>query len=218
MWCVTKLDDEYIKRMEDILRLYGKPYKQTEPVICFDEKSVQLLSDTYPSKPCRPGRVAQRDHEYVRHGTANVFCCIEPKAGRHFVKVTLRRTALDFAEVLRDISKRYPKARTIHLVMDNLNTHCLKSLIERFGEKKAKAIWKQFTVHYTPKHASWLNQAEIQISAYSRAVLRHARVSSTEELKTRSSKWMRKMNKQAQPFQWRFSTKDSRKIFKYKQN
>lgn len=218
MWCVTNLNDQYIRRMENILHLYNKPYNAAEPVICFDEKSVQLLSDAYPYKSCRSGAVAQRDHEYVRHGTANVFCCVEPKVGRHFVKVTLRRTAVDFAETINDISKRYSNARTIHLVIDNLNTHCQKSLLLRFGETKGRALWRRFIVHYTPKHASWLNQAEIQISAYSRSVLRHARIPSIEKLKQLSSAWQRRVNIIAKPFQWKFSKKDARRVFKYKQN
>lgn len=204
--------------MENILQLYNKPYNPTEPVICFDEKSVQLLSDTYSYKPCRPGAVAQRDHEYIRRGTANVFCSVEPKAGRHFVKVTTRRTALDFAEAINDISKRYPTAKTIHLVLDNLNTHCQKSLLLRFGKAKGRSLWRRFTVHYTPKHASWLNQAEIQISAYSRAVLRHARIDSIDSLRQQSSAWQRRMNIKAQPFQWKFSRKDSRRVFNYAQD
>jgi transposase len=214
MWCVGELDDEYIARMEDVLSLYAKPYNLKEPVVCFDEKSVQLLDDIYPVVPVRPGRIARRDHEYVRCGTANEFCSVEPRAGRYFLKVTQRRTATDFAEVLKDLAGRYPKARTIHLVLDNLNTHCLKSVIKRFGERRGRTLWKRFTVHYTPKHASWLNQAEIAISVFSGAVLRHKRYPTIAPLRHATAAFQKRRNAQGRPFDWRFTVADARRKFR----
>jgi hypothetical protein len=218
MWCVAKLDEEYIERMENILRLYNKPLNSNEPVVCFDEKSVQLLSDLYAPQLPQPGKILRRDHEYVRCGTVNVFCSVEPKAGRHFLKVTKRRTALDFADVLRDIEHRYADADVIHLVLDNLNTHRLKSLTSRFGEIEGTRLWRRFSFHFTPKHASWLNQAEIQISAFARAVVRRSRLPSPAALRAATKAWQRKMNKLMRPFSWTFNVPKARKVFNYDKN
>lgn len=215
MWCVSTIDAEYIQRMEDVLAIYQRPYDFREPVICFDEKSVQLFQDRYAPTNCRPGKVARRDHEYIRRGTANIFCAIEPKAGRHFLKVTQRRTAADFAEAIRDLAACYPKARRIHLVLDNLNTHSLSSLIARFGDTKARRLWRRFQLHYTPKHASWLNQAEIQISALARGGLRGRRFPSIRILAQNVSAWKKMANRAARHFTWGFSVADARKKFKY---
>ncbi len=171
MWCVAKLDEEYIDRMEDVLALYEKPLSEEEPVVCIDEKPVMLHRDTRARLAVRPGRLARRDYEYKRCGTANVFCGAEPKAGRHFLKPTPDRAAAEFAEYLLKMVARYPDARTIHLVMDNPNTHGRKSLTDCYGEKLGGLLWKRFTVHYTPKHGSWLNQAEIEVSLLSRLCL-----------------------------------------------
>src|SRR5271170_7384084 len=126
MWCVAELDEEYIRRMEDILAIYEKPLNQREPVVCMDEKPVVLHQDVRPAQAMRPGRVARRDGEYQRCGTANLFCGVEPKAGRYFHKVTADRSSPAFADYLLDIAARYPKAETIHLVLDNLNSHTRK--------------------------------------------------------------------------------------------
>ncbi|KAF0139843.1 MAG: transposase, partial [Ignavibacteria bacterium] len=164
MWCIPKLDKEYIDRMEDVLDLYEKPYNPKEPVVCLDEKSIQLLKSAREDVAAKKdGQITKRDSEYIRCGTANAFCGIEPKAGKHFTIVTRRRKRPDFAKVLNKISKRYPKAKTINLVMDNLNTHNEKSLVTYYGKKEGHEIWRRFTIHYTPKHGSWLNQAEIEI-------------------------------------------------------
>ena len=151
MWCVAKLDEEYIARMEDVLGLYERPLSTTEPVVCIDEKPVVLHEDTCTPIPMLPGRVARRDYEYKRCGTANVFCGVEPKAGRHFTKVTPTRCSAEFADYLLKIASRYPAAHTIHLVMDNLSTHTQKALVERFGDTAGTWLWDRFTVHYTPK-------------------------------------------------------------------
>jgi DDE superfamily endonuclease len=146
MWCVAELDEEYIARMEDVLALYEKPLSEKEPVVCLDEKPVVLHADIRPSLPARPGYLARRDYEYERCGTANVFCCVEPKAGRHFPKATATRSAAEFADHLVEIIAQYPRARTIHLVLDNLNTHCRKALTDRYGEKLGSLLWARFTV------------------------------------------------------------------------
>jgi hypothetical protein len=137
MWCVPELDDEYITRMEDVLETYERPYDPEEPVLCLDEKPVTLHAEVRPASAAEPGREARRDSEYERCGTANVFCAVEPKAGRHFTFVTPNRSAFEFARVVCDLALQYPKAKTIHLVMDNLNIHCRKSLMDALGARWA---------------------------------------------------------------------------------
>jgi hypothetical protein len=150
--------------MEDVLALYEKPLSEKEPVVCVDEKPVVLHADVRVPRPMRPGQIARRDCEYQRRGTANAFCGVEPKAGRHFTKVTPNRSSPEFADYLVQIVAGYPEADTIHLVMDNLSSHHRKALVERYGERIGGLLWDRFTVHYTPKHGSWLTQAEIEIS------------------------------------------------------
>jgi hypothetical protein len=139
MWCVADLDAEYLRKMEDVLAVYEKPYRAAEPVVCLDEKPVSLHADLRAPLPARPGQVAKRDNEYKRCGTANVFCAVEPKAGKHFTFPTPDRSAPELARVLNRIIGSYPFARTIHLVMDNLNIHCRKTLTDYFGEECAPA-------------------------------------------------------------------------------
>lgn len=216
MWCVPKIDGEYIERMEDVLDLYEKPYNAKRPVVCLDEKPTQLLNNGRPSIAAKPGNgIAKKDYEYVRNGTANVFRAVEPRMGRHFTKVTERRTKPDFAEFLKDIADAYPKAREIELVMDNLNTHNESSLIERYGSHLGSKIWSRFDVHYTPKHASWLNQAEIAIGIYSRQCLGKDRIPNIDELKSRSAAWNKRANKEKIIINWTFTKKKARKKFKY---
>jgi len=216
MWCIPELTSEFIERMEDILDTYALPYDPLEPVICFDEKPVQLLGETRETiKATKPGDITKRDYEYKRCGTANVFCAVEPKFGKHFTYVTENRKGPEFAKVVNRISKQYPEARTIHLIMDNLNTHSLKSLTRFYGEEKGKEIWKKYTIHFTPKHASWLNQAEIEIGIYSRQCIGKSRVSSIKELRDKTNAWNKDVNKKKIKVNWKFTTKDAREKFKY---
>src|SRR5260370_1143711 len=140
-------------------------------VVCIDEKPVVLHEEVRPPVAMQPGRVARRDAEYRRCGTANVFCGVQPKAGRHFTKVTRNRCSPEFADYLLDIAVDYPEADTIHLVMDNLSSHTRKALVDRFGTEAGDWLWNRFTAHHTPKHGSWLNQAEIAIGLFSRQCL-----------------------------------------------
>ena len=161
-------DEAYIAKMEDVLALYEKPYRSAEPVICLDEKPVSLHADVRPYRPARPGHIATRDNEYKRCGTANIFAVVEPKAGQHFTRATPNRSAAQFAMLIQDLVAAYPFARHIHVVMDNLNIHCRKSLTDHLGAKQGRYLWSRLKVHYTPKHGSWLNQAEIELSLMSR--------------------------------------------------
>src|SRR5215470_11271790 len=151
---ITDLNNEYIERMEDVLETYERSYSPQEPVICLDEKPVTLHADIRPPRPAAPGREARRDSEYERCGTANVFCAVEPKGGRHFLFPTPDRSAFQFAQAIFHLAMAYPQAQTIHLVMDNLNIHCRKSLTDLYGAEMAAEVWDRFTVHYTPKHGS----------------------------------------------------------------
>ncbi len=140
MWVVADLDDEYIARMEDVLEVYEKPYNPAEPVVCLDEKPVTLHADVRPPSPARPGREARQDSEYERRGTANVFCAVEPKAGRHFTVATPDRSGFEFAQVIADLVLHYSNAKTIHLVVDNLRSHTRKPLTELYGTELGSAI------------------------------------------------------------------------------
>ena len=176
MWCVAELDEQYIARMEDVLAVYEKPLSAREPVVCIDEKPVVLHQEIRPPIAMQPGRVARRDCEYRRCGTANVFCGVQPKAGRHFTEVTPDRSSPQFADYRLDIAAAYPEADTIHLVMDNLSSHTRKAVVDRFGIEAGDWLWNRFAVHYTPKHGSWLNQAEIAIGLFSRQCLSQRRI------------------------------------------
>jgi hypothetical protein len=204
--------------MEDVLKLYEKPLSGKEPVICMDEKPVVLHAEVRPPRPMRPGRILRRDCEYVRRGTANAFCGVEPKAGRHFTKVTPNRSAPQFADYLVGIVAAYPDADTIHLVMDNLSTHRRKAMVDRYGEKIGGLLWDRFTVHYTPKHGSWLNQAEIEISLFSRQCLGQRRIPSLAALRPEAQAWNRKMNRDQVLINWKFTRKNARQKFGYKRN
>jgi len=202
--------------MEDVLEVYEKPLSAKEPVVCLDEKSVTLHADVRAPLPRKPGRVAKRDYEYERRGTANVFCAVEPKAGVHCTRATPTRCAAELAEFVRVLVDQYPDAETIHLVMDNLNTHCRKTLVDRFGPQEGEALWNRFTVHYTPKHGSWLNQAEIEISLFSRQCLGKRRIAGLGLLQQQASAWNCRMNHRRVRIDWRFDRKQARRKFHYR--
>jgi transposase len=212
MWCIPRLTDEFKKRMEDVINLYAKPLNEKEPVICFDEKSKQLLADSRVGKGVMPGKIAIRDYEYVRKGTANIFVAVEPKGGKRLTKVTMRRTKKDYANFLKKLLERYPHAEMIHLVQDNLNTHHKKSLIVTFGHKKADKIMSQIKFHFTPKHASWLNMAEIEIGILSRQCLKR-RIAQRKELQSEVSIWEKRSNKAKRTITWKFTTEKAQKTF-----
>ena len=216
MWCVAEIDDEYVERMEDVLGVYERDYDPKEPVVCFDERPLVLHADVREPIAAKPGSMAKRDGEYKRNGTANAFCAVEPKAGRHFTKITKNRKGWQFARVIEEIVSSYPRARTIHLVMDNLNTHKEKSLVKYFGERKGRKIWARITPHYTPKHGSWLNQAEIEISMFSRQCLGKDRIADLSAMKKRAHAWNRRVNRDKVKINWTFSRRKARKKFTYK--
>jgi transposase len=215
MWSIPELDDEYIDRMEDLLDLYERPLNPKEPVICVDERPVVLHAHARAPMPAKPRREARYDSEYVRRGTANVFCAVEPRAGRHMLKATSDRSGVEFAAMLAQIARAYRKARTIHLVLDNLSTHTEKSLRAAFGPALGSRIWNRFTVHYTPKHGSWLNQAEMEISLYSRQCLGRRRIPDLRTLRHETHAWECHANAHAIRIDWKFTTQDARRKFRY---
>jgi hypothetical protein len=218
MWVVADLDDDYIAKMEDVLETYEQPYDPQQPVVCLDEKPVTLHADVRPPSPVQPGREARRDNEYERCGTANIFCAVEPKAGRHFTFATPDRSGFEFARVAVKLAMAYPSAATIHLVMDNLSSHTQRSLATVFGAEMAAEVWSRFTVHYTPTHGSWLNQAEIEIGIFTRQCLGKRRIADLKTLRREAKAWNRRMNHDRVKIAWKFDRKTARQKFGYKRN
>ena len=216
MWVVADLNDDYITKMEDVLEVYEGPYDPQQPVVCLDEKPITLHADVRPDSPAMPGREARRDNEYERCGTANVFCAVEPKAGRHFTFATPDRSGFEFARVAVTLALAYPEAKTIHLILDNLNIHRRKALADVFGTEMAAEVWDRFTVHYTPTHGSWLNQAEIEIGIFSRQCLGKQRIPSLKILRAEARAWNRRMNRNKVKIEWKFDRKTARRKFGYK--
>jgi hypothetical protein len=213
---VAELDPDYVAKMEDVLETYEKPYDPKQPVVCLDEKPITLHAEVRPASPAAPGREARRDNEYERRGTANVFCAVEPKAGRHFTFPTPNRSAFEFAQIPFQLALQYPEADTIHLVLDNLNIHGRKSLTDLYGTEVGGEIWDRFTIHHTPIHGSWLNQAEIEISMFSRQCLGTRRIPDLKALRRQSRAWNLRTNRARVKINWRFDRKAARKKFGYK--
>ena len=196
--------------MEDVLDVYHRPHDETRPVVAVDEASKQLVGEAVQPIPAEPGQPERFDYEYVRNGTANLFMISEPLAGWRHVMVTERRTAKDFAEVLRWLAEDvYKEADKVVLVMDNLNTHKLASLYEAFPPEQARRIAERFEIHHTPKHGSWLNVAEIELSVLSRQCL-DRRIESIDELLKELEPWSEERNDRAVGVKWRFTTADAR--------
>jgi hypothetical protein len=196
--------------MEDVLEVYHRPYDERRPLVTLDEASKQLVGEVALPLPPLPGQPQRFDYEYVRHGTANLFMVSEPLLGWRAVQVTQRRTARDYAEVLRWLAEDvHPDAEVIVLVQDNLNTHRLASLYEAFEPERARRIAERFEVHYTPKHGSWLNVAEIELSVLSRQCL-DRRIGSLAELEREVAAWEEARNEQGAKVRWRFTTEQAR--------
>jgi hypothetical protein len=215
MWCVPEINGEFVERMEDVLRLYARRHDRAEPVVCLDERPVVLRGAARPGTAMQPGAPAKTDYEYVRNGTANIFCIVEPKTGRRLTYATARRTGRDFARALLRIAKAYPKARKIHLVVDNLSSHSEKSCIDTFGRTKGRALWRRFRVHYTPKHASWLNAAEMEASLVARQCLGKRRIPDLDVLRQQVQAWRRVATFAGSPIRWKFRVADARRVFRY---
>jgi transposase len=200
----------FVWRMEDVLDVYTRPYDPRYPQVCMDEVSKQLLRDTRTPQPSLPGQVQRVDFEYAREGVVNLFLFCEPLGGRRWVTVTARRTKVDWAQQIKDlVDVRYPQAERIVLVMDNLNTHGPASLYEVFPPAEAKRLADKLEIHYTPKHGSWLNMAEIELSVLSRQCL-DRRIPDVTTLLTEVQAWETKRNAEGGGIDWRFTTADAR--------
>jgi hypothetical protein len=196
--------------MEDVLEVYHRPFDPQRPVVCLDETSKQLVAETRTPVPAKPARPARADYEYERHGTANLFLVTEPMIGQRWVTVTGRRTAVDFARLIQHlVDVRYKDAERIVLVMDNLNTHRPASLYEAFEPAEARRLMEKLEIHHTPKHGSWLNVAEIELSLLAGQCL-DRRIATREELAREVRAWERRRNKDHGTVDWQFSTKDAR--------
>ena len=196
--------------MEDVLDLYHEPYDPQCPTVCFDETSKHLVAETRPPRPAAPGRIAQYDYEYERNGVRNLFLFFEPLAGWRHIEVTERRTKLDWAHCMKElVDEFYPNAERIRVVMDNLNTHNLAALYEAFEPQEARRLVNKLELHYTPKHGSWLNMAEIEFSALFRQCL-DRRIPDAETLASEVAAWEADRNTQQTTANWRFTTDDAR--------
>jgi DDE superfamily endonuclease len=196
--------------MEDVLELYGEVYDPERPVVCFDEKPVQLLGETRVPRPPRPGRAQRYDYEYERKGTANIFLAVEPLAGWRQVTVTERRTKLDFAAQMQQlVDVHYAEAKKVRLVLDNLNTHKPASLYEAFSPAEARRILRRLEFHYTPKHGSWLNMAEIELSVLGRQCLAR-RIAERDNVTKETEAWQGVRNKEGATIKWRFTVQQAR--------
>lgn len=196
--------------MEDVLDVYHRPYDPLRPQVCLDEASKQLISETRPAIPMKPGQIERVDAEYRRNGTASVFMLTVPLEGQRHVRVREHRTRKDFAEVIRELcDELYPGAEKIVLVMDNLNTHDAASLYEAFEPAEARRLAEKLEIHYTPKHGSWLNMAEIELSVLSRQCMNDY-FETQEQLAEQIAMWERSRNESNVGIDWRFTTADAR--------
>jgi hypothetical protein len=196
--------------MEDVLDVYQQPRDPDFPLVCLDEVSKQLWADTREAMPLQPGRPARPDYEYQRQGVSNLFMVFAPLEGWRHIKVTDRRTAIDYAHILKDLADTYwPKAKKIRLVQDNLNTHKPASLYEAFPPHAARRLIKRFQWHYTPKHGSWLNMAESEISVVIRQCL-DRRIADQKTLTQEITAWQQNRNKHYTKADWQFTTADAR--------
>jgi hypothetical protein len=203
-------DAEFVACMEDVLEVYHRPFDPTEPMVCLDETSKQMISETRPSIPMKPGQVKRIDPEYRRNGTASVFLMSVPLEGKRHVRVRQQRKREDFAAVVEELCDRlYPKARKIILVMDQLNTHSTASLYQAFKPHKARRLAEKLEIHYTPKHGSWLNIAEIELSVLSRQCLDDY-FETPEQMADQIADWERSRNQSKAGIDWRFTTSDAR--------
>jgi hypothetical protein len=196
--------------MEDVIAVYELPYDPDYPVVCMDETCKQLIGETHEAIACAPGRPTRIDHEYVRNGIAEIFLEVEPLTGKRHVAVTEQRTSKDWAQWIKGmLDERYPKAVRVRLVLDNLNTHSLASLYKTFEPQEARRMAERIEVHYTPKHGSWLNMAEIELSALNGQCL-DRRIPDPETMQSLITAWENDRNNRQSKIHWRFTNDDAR--------
>ena len=211
MWCIPKVDADFVCRMEDILDLYAEEHDPKKPVVCFDESPLQLVGETRLPIAAKPGKPKKFDYEYKRNGTANLFVFLDAKRGWRHVNVTEQRTKIDFAQQIKELSDvHYPDAEKIRVVMDNLSSHNPAALYEAFEPEEARRILRRMEFHYTPKHASWLNMVEIEIGVLKGQCL-HRRIESTDFLRSEISIWEKQRNGLEAKINWMFDVNKARK-------
>lgn len=211
MWCIQRITPEYRGRMYDILDLYAEPYDPKKPTVGVDEKPKPLHGEKRAPIPMKQGSPERYDYEYVRNGKANIFVATEPKGGKRITKVTDRRTKIDFAEFMKGIVDGvYPDAEVIRVVLDNLNTHFPSSFYENFSKSEAERILGKLEFHYTPKHASWLNVAEIEIGAMD-IECTGRRIADKETLTQQVAAWTKRRNRAKKKIDWTFTCQDAKK-------
>jgi transposase len=210
MWCIAKIDGEYIARMEDLLDLYAEPHDPKRPVVCFDESPIQLIGEVRVPIVAKPGKRYRYDSEYKRNGTANLFVMVDANRSWRKVKVTDQRANQDFAVCMRDlVDIDYPDADKVRVVMDNLSTHTAAAIYQTFPAAEARRILRRLEFHYTPKHASWLNMVEIEIGVIRRQCL-DKRIDSRAKLETEVRAWERRRTASGARIRWMFSTDQAR--------
>ncbi len=210
MWCIPKVDAEFVARMEDVLDLYGEAGDPKRPVVCFDESPTQLIGEIRQPIPAEPGQLERYDFEYRRNGTVNLFVFLDAHRPWRKVKVTARRTAEDFAACMRDLTDiHFPEAERIRVVMDNLSTHAPGALYKAMPAAEARRVLRRLEFHYTPKHASWLNMVEIEIGVL-RGQCLDRRIASRQKLAAEVAAWERQRNNSGARINWMFSTDQAR--------
>lgn len=210
MWCVPKVDSEYVARMEDVLDLYAAPVDPSRPVVCFDESPTQLIGEAREPQPAAPGAPARVDYEYVRHGTVNLFVVYDIHRGWRHVEVTDQRTSQQFAHRMRAlVDEQYPEAVQIRVVMDNLSTHTAAALYDTFEPTEARRILRKLEFHYTPKHASWLNMVEIEIGVLKAQCL-DRRIAERSTMEREIAAWERRRNEAGARIRWMFTVDKAR--------
>jgi len=215
MWCIPEASAAYVAAMEDVLDVYEMPYNAEEPVVCFDETSKQLIAEKRIPTPAQPGKPRRQDYEYRRNGTRNLFMFFEPLTNYRHVEVTQRRTKQDFARCMRWLTDvAYPDVRVLHVVLDNLNTHTAAALYETFAPAEARRILKRLRFHFTPKHGSWLNMAEIEFSIFARLCL-NQRIPDATSLQRELLALEAERNQKQATVNWQFSTEDARLKLKH---
>ena len=210
MWCIPEVSAEYVAAMEDVLDLYEEPYDENRPMVCFDESPQQLIAEVRERIPATPGHPECFDVEYKRNGVRDLMMISEPKLGLRKVVVTERRTKIEFAQTMQHIVGMYPEAEVIRVVLDNLNTHKIASLYEAFPPQQAREIARKLEFHYTPKHGSWLNMAEMEFSVLARTCLAD-RIPDEQTLHRRVTASTSERNLKRQPINWRFTIRDARR-------
>ena len=205
-----KQNADFVAHMEDVLDVYRRPYDEAYPVVCMDEQPTQLIQETRQVIPARPGRPERVDYEYERKGVADNFLFTEPLGGWRKVTVRSRRTAVDWAHEIRQLLEvDYPAAKKVVLVCDNLNTHKIASLYKTFEPQESRHLAERLEIHYTPKHGSWLNVAELELSVFTKQCL-DRRIPSVDQLRTEAQAWYQQRNASQKSVDWQFTTEDAR--------